>query len=89
MAIASKVFLKGVDKLGLKGSITDRGMRKVFHVLRHSCVIWSVNALLGHDHCRSRKKPRERRSQLRNSLFLRCVTFRLLTFCEAINIQVE
>nr|WP_321468676.1 hypothetical protein [uncultured Desulfobulbus sp.] len=35
--------------------------------------------------CRSRKKARERRFELRKLLILRCVTFRLLTFYEAIN----
>ena len=37
--------------------------------------------------CRSRKKPRERRFELRNVLISRCVAFRFLTFYEVIKIE--
>lgn len=38
-------------------------------------------------YCRSRKKPRERRFELRNMLFWRCGPFRILAFYEGINID--
>jgi hypothetical protein len=37
-----------------------------------------------HLFCRSRKKPRERRFELRNILISRCLNARLLTFYEVI-----
>ncbi len=43
---------------------------------------------LAQEDCRSRKKPRERRFALRNSLFFPYVTCRISTFYDAIKIVV-
>ncbi len=44
---------------------------------------------LAQEDCRSRKKPRERRFELRKLLFLRLATSRFLTFYEGVKIELE
>ena len=40
----SNTFTKAVNDLNLNEGITDRGMKVVFHTLRHSCASWLVNS---------------------------------------------
>nr|WP_321467728.1 hypothetical protein [uncultured Desulfobulbus sp.] len=77
------VFATSLPRVG--EDFCRKGTEKVLAVGLAIFVGSGETAVKGKELRRSRKKARERRFELRKLPISRCVTFRLLTFYEAIN----